>query len=58
MKLNRSMFSLWGNLGKNGVLASIRMAFSNANTVCAVEDLYSNMGCTEKLQIRYANLRV
>jgi len=58
MKLNRSMFSLCGNLAKNTLLASLRTGLGTVKSVLAGEGLYNSIGCTEKLQIRYANLRV
>jgi hypothetical protein len=52
------MFSLYGSLGKNAVLAPVWAALNAVKSVLAIEELYNSISSSEKLQIRYANLRV
>jgi len=58
MKLTQDMFSLFGMVRKYEALASILLPALCLRNIHAAEALYTGNNCREKLQIRYATLRV
>jgi hypothetical protein len=58
MKTNYNMFSLFGNINKfRAFVRAGRSVFSMCNAADMLV-IYNENTCQEKLQIRYANIRV
>lgn len=58
MKLNKSMFSLFGSASKFGTLSTLGRVAKTVRAFAQTEVFYCTAGCQEKLQIIYANIRV
>jgi hypothetical protein len=58
MKVTQDMFSLFGMVKKYEALAAILLPALCFRNIHAAEVLYTGKNCNEKLQIRYATLRV
>ncbi|WP_185965512.1 hypothetical protein [Flavobacterium zepuense] len=58
MKIKQDMFSLFGANRKYESLATILLPVLSFRNIHREVVLYLGTNCSEKLQIRYANLRV